>query len=650
MLITKFFIAFFALVAIGTAVRAQFKETPPAPYPQNIARDRIRAVLQDVNLDNRQQAIATISGLLVWYRDLIDDELIAAWQRDGKAGMPQVIEALADSRVASDVVEFSWRQRREATFNLNYAPMLGHLMARYPDSAKSFLGDLLGTRGQQTPELSQTEVEAVCRILLDMPDTRTWKKDALQILPHYRRVAESLLAQDMRANDQERRNRTQLWLGDLKWSDAASILPNNMAPAAPPRTNTVAAGTNGQSIPNASGSTALIKPAAPSTGANPIPATASAQNSQSFPSAKKPTTSSGLGVASTAPDPASPSTSGTERISPPVPTFKPDPEYSETARKLLAYGTVTVAVIVDTTGVARDLRVTKSLGYGLDEKAIEAIRKWKFRPALKAGQPVNVHATIEVSFRFLERPTDPFWHPGPIDFALANGIVPPVLTDGKPPKVDEKIFSSGTVALEFTVTSNGSVKDIHAVSGSKSASESPADNLATWKFRPAVKDGEPVQVTGRVSFTQRQPTVSPPSPANVTRNNPLELQATSQNTVPSAPTQAQPPPSTDQAIDGTLRHLAARDLLLQTSSGKVLRFRLLVKTEFRGLDGKPVRDLLMQPGDRIAVHVNPDDVETSTCVIFIKSGTSAERKTASAIVKNALIAIPDSSDFGAHTP
>jgi hypothetical protein len=136
MLITKCFIAFFALVAIGTAVKAQFRETPPAPYPQNVARDRIRAVLQDVNLDNRQQAIATVSGLLVWYRDLIDDELIAAWQRDGKAGMPQVIEALADSRVASDVVEFSWHQRREATFNLTYAPMLGHLMARYPDSAK----------------------------------------------------------------------------------------------------------------------------------------------------------------------------------------------------------------------------------------------------------------------------------------------------------------------------------------------------------------------------------------------------------------------------------------------------------------------------------------------------------------------------------
>ncbi len=49
----------------------------------------------------------------------------------------------------------------------------------------------------------------------------------------------------------------------------------------------------------------------------------------------------------------------------------------------------------------RDIRVVRSLGLGLDEKAIEAVTKWKFRPGYRNGQPVSVLATIEVNFRLL---------------------------------------------------------------------------------------------------------------------------------------------------------------------------------------------------------------------------------------------------------
>jgi TonB family protein len=47
------------------------------------------------------------------------------------------------------------------------------------------------------------------------------------------------------------------------------------------------------------------------------------------------------------------------------------------------------------------VRVARSLGLGLDEKAIEAVRKWKFKPGYKDGKPVAVRATIEVNFRLL---------------------------------------------------------------------------------------------------------------------------------------------------------------------------------------------------------------------------------------------------------
>jgi hypothetical protein len=108
--------------------------------------------------------------------------------------------------------------------------------------------------------------------------------------------------------------------------------------------------------------------------------------------------------------------------------------------------------------------------------------------------------------------------------------------------------------------------------------------------------------------------------------------------------------TTIQSIDGTLRRLAEKDLLLQTSSNKVLRFRLIPKTEFRSKDGKPVRDSLIHPGDKLSVDVSPDDVETALNVILVKSGNSAEREAASVPVDEARISTPEPGDFGrAHS-
>jgi protein TonB len=88
-------------------------------------------------------------------------------------------------------------------------------------------------------------------------------------------------------------------------------------------------------------------------------------------------------------------------VSSPSILFKVDPEYSEEARKAKYSGTVLLSVIVDAEGHARDIHVVKSLGMGLDEKAIEAVQKWKFKPGMKGGIAVNVRAQIEVNFRLL---------------------------------------------------------------------------------------------------------------------------------------------------------------------------------------------------------------------------------------------------------
>ncbi len=86
-------------------------------------------------------------------------------------------------------------------------------------------------------------------------------------------------------------------------------------------------------------------------------------------------------------------------VSAPRAIYDPDPEYSEEARKAKYQGSVVLWAVIDANGRPVQLRVQRSLGMGLDEKAIEAVRTWKFAPALKNGQPVAVQVNIEVNFR-----------------------------------------------------------------------------------------------------------------------------------------------------------------------------------------------------------------------------------------------------------
>ena len=86
-------------------------------------------------------------------------------------------------------------------------------------------------------------------------------------------------------------------------------------------------------------------------------------------------------------------------ISAPQAVLTPDPEYTEEARRAKTQGTCTLWLIVDAAGNPRDIRVVRGLGYGLDAKAMEAVRRWHFDPALKDGKPVSVQISVEVEFR-----------------------------------------------------------------------------------------------------------------------------------------------------------------------------------------------------------------------------------------------------------
>jgi TonB family protein len=76
-----------------------------------------------------------------------------------------------------------------------------------------------------------------------------------------------------------------------------------------------------------------------------------------------------------------------------------EPRYTRKAISAKVQGQVPLNVVIDTDGRAADIRVVKSLGFGLDEAAVKAVQNWKFKPGTLDGKPMKLQETIEVNFR-----------------------------------------------------------------------------------------------------------------------------------------------------------------------------------------------------------------------------------------------------------
>jgi protein TonB len=86
-------------------------------------------------------------------------------------------------------------------------------------------------------------------------------------------------------------------------------------------------------------------------------------------------------------------------VSAPEVIFKVDPEFSEEARRAKFMGVVTVNLIVDAAGRPQNVHIVRGVGMGLDQKALEAVRQYRFKPAIENGKPVLVQVNIEVQFQ-----------------------------------------------------------------------------------------------------------------------------------------------------------------------------------------------------------------------------------------------------------
>jgi TonB family protein len=85
-------------------------------------------------------------------------------------------------------------------------------------------------------------------------------------------------------------------------------------------------------------------------------------------------------------------------VSAPKPIYTPEPEFSEEARKAKYQGVVVLSGIIGVDGRVHNPRIVRSLGMGLDEKALAVVKLWKFDPGKKDGRPVAVEMGLEISF------------------------------------------------------------------------------------------------------------------------------------------------------------------------------------------------------------------------------------------------------------
>jgi TonB family protein len=183
--------------------------------------------------------------------------------------------------------------------------------------------------------------------------------------------------------------------------------------------------------------------------------------------------------------------------------FKAEPEYSQEARDMKIEGTVVLRIVVGVDGVPEDISVLRSLGLGLDEKAVESIGKWRFKPGMKDGVPVPVAAQVEVNFRLLH-----YANPNASEaYRVGNGVAAPALIFRVEPGYSEEALTmkiEGKVILQVVVAEDGVPGNIRITSPlGHGLDEKAVDAVSQWRFRPGMKEGVPVPVSAQVEVNFR---------------------------------------------------------------------------------------------------------------------------------------------------
>jgi TonB family protein len=195
-----------------------------------------------------------------------------------------------------------------------------------------------------------------------------------------------------------------------------------------------------------------------------------------------------------------------------IPESRIPPVYPEAGRQARVEGTVRLEAIIRKDGSVGAIRVLESPGkeYGFDRAAKDAVRRWKYLPALKDGQPVKSTAAITVEFRLPADATAP--RPGVPDCATqaeygifwagSCGVTNPVLIPEsriapRYPEIGRKARVQGVVILQAVILEDGTVSSVDVLKSPGAHfgfDQAAIDAVRQWRYRPGLKDGRPVRV------------------------------------------------------------------------------------------------------------------------------------------------------------
>jgi TonB family protein len=184
--------------------------------------------------------------------------------------------------------------------------------------------------------------------------------------------------------------------------------------------------------------------------------------------------------------------------------YEPWPEYTELAKQDKVQGIVLVSLVVDEHGLPQHVQLLRGLGDGLNENAVESVKKYVFKPATENGKPVAVWLNVEVNFQLADGTAQT---QGPILVAgeAANGVKPiggdvkgPILSyapePGYSPEAKAAKFE-GVVMVSIIVDKNGIPQNVHVTRGvGLGLDEKAVDAVKQYKFKPATENGKPVAV------------------------------------------------------------------------------------------------------------------------------------------------------------
>jgi TonB family protein len=179
-------------------------------------------------------------------------------------------------------------------------------------------------------------------------------------------------------------------------------------------------------------------------------------------------------------------------------TLETQPTYTEEARLAAVEGTAVVYAEITKDGSPENLRVLRSLGFGLDQEAIRTVQQWRFEPNLQNGQVTRVATYVPVRFR-LDRQMYGTQLPsqgGNEVFQIGDGVTAPrVISPVGATYTDEARTAKldGKIVLFVEITSAGVVENVVVLQKmGKGMDESAVRAIKQWKFSPATKDGRPV--------------------------------------------------------------------------------------------------------------------------------------------------------------